>query len=125
VLGGVGVEAAVDEGREALGLLGPDAPAVERRLEKGEPVAHGLPEGQRDGEVVGDGDLLGLRELEHRSVDLVEVGPALDDPLAQPVEVGLRLGGMDGHAQPTRGGRGDDARSRVGGRVRHGGHQRP
>ena len=117
VLGRVGVEPPVDERREPLGLDGPDAAAVEGRLEQREPVADGLPEGQRDGEVVGDRDLLGLRQLEHGAVDLAEVGPALGDPLAQGVQVGLRLGGLDGHAEAPGRRRGDGAR--VGVALRH------
>ena len=83
VLGGVGVEATVDEGREPFGLDGPDPAAVERRLEQGQAVADGLPERQRHGQVVGDGDLLGLGQLEDGTVDLAEVGSALGHPLAQ------------------------------------------
>ena len=132
VLGRGGVEAAVDEGREPLGLPGPDPPAVEGRLEEGEPVANRLPEGQGHGEVGGDRDLLARVEAQRGGIDLVEVGPALRDPDPEGAEVGLGLGGVDGHAEAARGaGRREAAVSGRGGvgSLRSGvgrlGHQRP
>lgn len=59
--------------------------------------------------------------LEDGAVDLAEVGATLGDPLAQRVEVGLGLAGLDGHAEPTGRRRSDGAR--VGVALRHCAHR--